>query len=244
MEIGEVARGTGRTVDRLHVGHELNEIARHEPGSEPEVPAELNQQPRRIAARAGPQVQRLFDRLHTGIEPHDVADVGLQLSIQIHQRVDGSPRPAVDALQVVREPRRQRVGEQERLQFPALHIVVGERELFGGRFEKEIEGVVHRHFDDEIDLDAQFAHPFGKREPRHVVALGVLLPVDEVSGRRDPLRVGQDARAAVRCRSKAHELRRQFDLAVVLVVGHVTKGDMNAQGKTSGEDPSIIPQVA
>jgi hypothetical protein len=166
MEIGEVACGTGRTVDRLYVGHELNEIARHEPGGEPEVPAELHQQPRRIAARAGLQLQRLFDRLHTGIEPHDVPDVGLQLSINPPAR-RRSVAYGADALQVS-EPRRQRLVSRD-AEFPALHLIVGERELFGGRFEKNRR--VHNATSTTDRPRRKFAHS-GKREaaPRNTLS--------------------------------------------------------------------------
>ena len=101
--------------------------------------------------------------------------------------------------------------------------------MFGGRLEEEVERVVDRHLGDQVDLDAELVDLLGERQPRDVVALRILLPVEEVLGRRDALRVGEDRRAAVRRRPQADELRRQLDGPVVPVLRHVAKRDVNAQ---------------
>ena len=59
------------------------------------------------------------------------------------------------------------------------------------RFEEEIERVVDRHLDDEVDRDLEFARLLGEDQPRLVVRERVLLPVDEVLGRLDPQRIRQ-----------------------------------------------------
>ena len=102
--------------------------------------------------------------------------------------------------------------------------------MFGGRLEEEVERIVDGHLGHQVDLDAELVDLFGEREPRDVVALRILLPVQKVAGRRDALRVGQDRRAAVRRRTQANELRRQFDRPVVPVLRHVAKRDVDAQG--------------
>ena len=59
----------------------------------------------------------------------------------------------------------------------------------------------------------------GEHESREVVAVGVLLPVDEVSLRRDLQRVAQDRRAAVRRGPQPDDVRRERDEPIVAVAG-------------------------
>ena len=53
VQVGEVLRGAGRTVERFHVGLELDEIAGNETRGQADVAENLHQQPRRVAAGAG-----------------------------------------------------------------------------------------------------------------------------------------------------------------------------------------------
>ena len=53
------------------------------------------------------------------------------------------------------------------------------------RFEEKIERVVDCHLGHEINFEAEFLDPLGKREACEIVALRVLLPVDEVRLWRD-----------------------------------------------------------
>ena len=99
--------------------------------------------------------------------------------------------------------------------------------MFGGRLEEEVERIVDGHFGHEVYLDAKRLDFFRERDPRDVVALRVLLPVEKVTRWRDALRIGQDRRAAVRRRTQANELRRQLDRPVVPVLRDVTKRDMD-----------------
>ena len=52
VQIGEVAIGARRPVERLHVGDELNQVTRHEAARDPEMPQNLHEQPTGVAARA------------------------------------------------------------------------------------------------------------------------------------------------------------------------------------------------
>ena len=83
--------GPGRAFERRHVGLQLNQVARDEARGEAEMTKKLHEQPRRVAARAGPTRQRLLRRLHAGIETNDVADVAFQLLVDVDQGVDGPP---------------------------------------------------------------------------------------------------------------------------------------------------------
>ena len=98
----------------------------------------------------------------------------------------------------------------ERLQFVVERRVVFERKFLRLRFEKEIERIEHRHFRDQIHLDAEIrASVFRKDQARQVVRLRVLLPVDEMLFRRDAQRVAEDARARMRRRPQPHDLRAE-----------------------------------
>ena len=66
--------GAAGPVERFHVGLELNEVARDEPRGEAHVPQDVHQQPRRVAARAGPLRERLVARLHARLQADQVAD--------------------------------------------------------------------------------------------------------------------------------------------------------------------------
>ena len=229
VEIREVvARPSRRARQRLDIGHQLDQIAGNEARGEPQMAENLHQQPRAVAAGAGSQLERLLGSLHARVEPDHVGDLLLQVAVDLHQRVDGRPAPAIDRGQPGAQTRRGRIGAQERLEVAELRRLVGEGEAFGERLEKEVERVVDGHLGDQIDLDPEQIGLVGEREPRDVVALRILLPVQEMCRRRDALRVGQDRRPAVRRRPQADELRQQLDGPVVAVLRHVTKGNVNA----------------
>jgi hypothetical protein len=92
---------------------------------------------------------------------------------------------------------------------------------------------------NQIDLDTKLADELRRRHPRHVVALRVLLPVDEVRRRGDPLRVRKDPRPAVRRGPQTDELRRQPDVAVVTIVRDVLQRDVDAH-RTSGRTAPVL----
>ena len=82
----------------------------------------------------------------------------------------------------------------------------------------------------EIDLDAQLAGLVGEDQPRLIVRLRILLPVDEVDLGGDPQRIGQDARAGMRAGPQANHLRAKVDRAIVAVMRDVLQCDMNRHG--------------
>jgi hypothetical protein len=137
-------------------------------------------------------------------------------------------RETDDRYSALGEPWRRRVGAQERLQLLEQSRLVGERKVLGVGLEEEVERIVDRQLGDEIDLDAQLVHLVGERQPRHVVAVRILLPVQEVLRRIDALRVRQNGSPAMRRRSQPYELRRQYDGPIVAVVSDVTQRDVDA----------------
>ena len=84
----------------------------------------------------------------------------LQFAVDVDQEVDGPPPPAIDAVEIAGQPRRERRGVQERLQIATLGRLVREREVFGGRLEEEVERIVDGHLGDEVDLDPELVRPF------------------------------------------------------------------------------------
>ena len=77
------------------------------------------------------------------------------------------------------------------------------------------------------DSPDQFAGFFRKHQAGQVVALGILLPIDEMIGRRDIEGVGKDRSARMWRRTQAHDLRPQIDQPVVVVVGDMAQGDVD-----------------
>src|SRR5712691_4585727 len=100
VQIGKIALDLARSFDRIDVGAQLNEVTRDEAGGETEVPKDLDQQPRRVAARSGARFQRLLRRLDAGLHPDDVANFLLQLRIEIDQKIDRAGRLARNAREV------------------------------------------------------------------------------------------------------------------------------------------------
>ena len=98
MQVGEIDLGAGGAVERFYVRPQLNQIAGDEARRQSDVPQDLHQQPRRIAARAGAGCQRLLRRLHARLHADDVADHVRQALIELDQKIDGVARLARNRL--------------------------------------------------------------------------------------------------------------------------------------------------
>ena len=112
-------------------------------------------------------------------------------------------------------------GFEEWAEFAVEGVFVVEGENFGVGFEEEVEGVDDAHVGDEVYFDGEGAGGFGEDEAGEIVALGVLLPIDEVIGGLDVKGVAVDGRAAVWCGAEADHLRGKGDEAVVVIYGAV-----------------------
>ncbi|MNL06262.1 hypothetical protein D3C87_1268940 [compost metagenome] len=230
MQVGEIDFSAGRAIEAFHVGGQLNQITGDKPRGQPEVAQQLHQQPRRIAAGTGGVFKGVFRGLHARLHANQVADVFAQALVERHKEVHRRQRRAVDGVQIGFEFRRQRQGFEVRRQFLALIGGVGERDFLGVGFEEEVERVEHRHFGEQIDFDAQLIGFLGKHQSREVVALRVLLPVDEMLLGRDFQGIRQNPRAAVGGRAQTYDLRAEFDSAVIAVMRDVMQCDMNRHG--------------
>ena len=143
--------------------------------------------------------------------------------VQVHQEDDAAALGAVDLVQKTLQHGCDRVGDQVGGQFLLEVGFVAERELFSLRLQEEVEGVVHRHFDHQIDRDLELGGLLGKHQARLVVGKRVLLPVDKMGAGFDLERIGNHLAAAVGRRTQADHLGAKVDKPVVGVVGDVVE---------------------
>mmetsp|Transcript_20387 Transcript_20387/g.78151 ORF Transcript_20387/g.78151 Transcript_20387/m.78151 type:complete len:242 (+) Transcript_20387:940-1665(+) len=228
MQVGEVHLGAAGPVQRLLVGRELNEVARHEARRQAQVAQQFHQQPAGVAAGAGRLLQRLLGRLHAGLQADQVGHAVLHALVQVDEEVNGGALGAGDVLQIAGQQRRGVAGLQIGRELDLLGLVVDEREGLGLRFEEEVEGVVDRHLGHQVHRDGELGRLLGEDQAGQVVGERILLPVDEVGRGLDAQGVAEDGRAAVRRGAQPDDLRAEVDRAVVAVAGDVLEGDVDA----------------
>ena len=230
MEVGEILGRPLRPVERLLVGHELDQVARGEARGEAQVAQDGDQQPAAVATRALGAGKRLLEALHAGLQPDDIADLLLQAGVQADDEIDGALRGAWHLRQPGREQRPRRRDLAERRDLLGQRRVVGEGPGLGRGLEEEVERIVHRHVGDQVDRDLELRGLLREHQPGEMVALRILLPVDEMGLRLDLQRIGQDRGAAVRGGPQAHDLRPQRHRPVVGVGRPMMQRDVNAHG--------------
>ena len=140
MEIREVGRWTSGTVERRLIGHKLNQIARDEPGGDPEMPQDMDQQPGAVAAGSGLQRQGLLGILDAGFHANDVAYVAGEPAVEADEEIDAARALAIDARKKSGKQRTRRADAQEWRNLLGQCRIVGERQELRVRLEKEIEG--------------------------------------------------------------------------------------------------------
>ena len=77
----------------------------------------------------------------------------LQLRIQIDQKIDRTPLGEVYCFQICCQPGPGCVDFAERRQLALERGLIAERVFFGVWLQKEIEGIDHGHFRDQVDVD-------------------------------------------------------------------------------------------
>ena len=228
VQVGEILVGAGRAVQRLHVGGELDQIARCEARRDAEMAQDLHEHPARVAARALRALERFLGRLHAGLHADEIPDLVLQLPVQTNQHVDrlfaGTQRRA-KRIEPGGEPRTRRRRVEERDQLLGERGRVIERMELRIRLDEEIERVDDRHVGDEVDRDVERRGRLGEHEPRDPVSVGVLLPVEEVLCRSDVQRITEHRRAAMRRGPQPDFVRRQLDRPVEAVGRPVLQRD-------------------
>jgi hypothetical protein len=224
VQVGEVDIGPGRPVERDAIGLQLDQVAGDEAGGKAEMPHDLDEQPRRIAARTGTELQRLVRRLNARLEPHQIIDALLEQPIQADQEVDRMGLAPVELRQEPLQMRAGGLGAEIGGQVRPQRLLVGERPCLGGLLDEEVERIVDRHVGDHVDLDPELRRRFGKDEAGEVVAERILLPVDEMPLGQNLERVGRDPGARVRRGSQPDHLRAEPDRPVVSVMRDVMQG--------------------
>ena len=230
VQIGEVLLRSGRTIERFFIGLELDQIPGNEAGGQTEATEQIHQQPRRVAARSAAEHERFLRRLHARFQADQIRDPFADGLVEGDQDID---RAAGDGAEFLHQaikgfPLRLRlqVGNQIRRRFRRIH----ERIILDVRFEEEIEGIDDGHFRHQIDGHGERFYLFGKDQPREIVPVGILLPVQEMIPRFDLQTVGKHPRAAVGGRAQSHHMGRVANRPIVAIAGLVVQGDMNGHG--------------
>ena len=113
-------------------------------------------------------------------------------------------------------------------------LAIFERPNLRAFLDEEIEGIIDRHVGDDVDLDLELVDQLGKDIARQPIAVGVLLDVHEMVGRRDFQRVRYDPRAAVGRGAQPNDLRPERDGAIVSVMRQMMDG--GSDGHIAGAD--------
>ncbi|MOA41965.1 hypothetical protein D3C78_1639790 [compost metagenome] len=79
--------------------------------------------------------------------------------------------------------------------------------MLGLFLDEEVEGVVDGHVGDEVDLDLQLGDRLRENVTGEVIAVGILLQIDEVVGRRNFQRVADDLGLGMGGRFQSDDLR-------------------------------------
>ena len=227
MQITEVGDRAGRAVERLDVLGQLHQIARDETAGETQVAGYLHQQPGAVAARAALKAQGLLASLHTRLEAHDVIDVAFETLIEGDQKIVGRHgfernlvQPGAQTRTVIADDP---IGGQIGGRFERILERTQSRTLF----DKEVEGVDGYHLGYHFDVDGQAPGGIVKYDAREVIAVGILLPVDEMTSGLDGQGIGLDAGARVGGRFHAQHMGAESDRPVETVVGVMTNGYAN-----------------
>ena len=217
VQVRKVAGGARSVLARLNIVAQLDQVPRCEAGGESDVPEHLHEEPRRIAAGAAAERQRLVRRLHAVLKADDVPHRAADAQVEGDQEFDCGAGREVDALQECVECRCGAILAQEGRQLDRELRLVRERGLLGRRIQKEVKGVQDRHLGDQVHLDREQPCGLRKDQPCAVVALQVLLPVDEMLSGLDLERVTEDGGAAMGRGLQPDRLRPQHDRRIVAV---------------------------
>ena len=221
MQVSEVVVRTRRAIQGFLVRRQLHQIAGHEAGRQTKMAQNLHQQPPCITAGAQCLGQGVLTGLHPGFQPNRVPNGLLQGLVQSHQKIHRTLGATVDA----RQP-----GIQQRAilgclkigrQFLFQRVRIFKRPLVSVFLDEEIEGVDDRHVGHHLHVHFQFPGLFRKHQSGQPVAVGVLLPIDEVIRRQDLQAVGLDGRAAMYRRQQPDDVGAEGNRAIEPIVGTV-----------------------
>ena len=107
--------------------------------------------------------------MYPWLKADQVADILIKLLVKGDKKIYGDLRRSVDLGQIAGKRRAGRFLHQKGGKFNSFFWAVIEGDLIGVGFEKEIEGVKHRHLSDQIYFDAQAIGFLRKHQPRQIV---------------------------------------------------------------------------
>ena len=157
VQVGEVGCGARRAVERLHVGRELNQVARDEPRRQPEVPQRSAPAASRSRGTSRCRASSVSSRrLHARLQADDVADRRCDSRRLRSTRKSIGPR-AARGRSLATKLAQLRAGRQPTSRNGASSLrslgSYANGNCLGRRLEEEVERIDDRHLGDEIDLD-------------------------------------------------------------------------------------------
>ena len=227
MQVGEIGLRPGRAVQRLHVGHQLDQVAGDEARRVAQVAQQLHQQPGGVAARALARAERLLGRPDARLHAYDIGSSRLHQPVQRHQLVHVALFGARHLGQQRGQKRPHRVGAAIRRQLVDQHRVVLERPGLGLRLQEEVERIDGGHVGHKVNGHREPRDLLREHHPGQEIALRVLLPVKEMRLRLDRERIGQHRGAGMRRRAQADGLRAERHRPVVAVFRPVRQRHMD-----------------
>ncbi len=202
---------------------------------------DLDQQPAAVAARARGEAERLFRRLHARLHAHDIGGLLMQVLVQPDQEIDRGALFARDRIEVFLQQRPGRFGADIGRNVLGERLRISKGEGLGVFLDEEVERIIDRHFGDQIDCDRKHVGRLGKDQPRQIIAVRVLLPVDEMVVRLDLQRISRDRRPAMRRRTQPDDLRPERNRTVVGIAGGMVKLGENGHGGESLFGMAAVP---
>ena len=242
-EIGFRPRGA---IKRFDVRLELDQIAGNESRRQPQVAHHIDQQPARIPARAASELERLLGCLYARFQADQVAGFLPDALVDQHKEINSTHRFARDRREVSEQYGARRRCLQKRCQILFQRGVIGEGELRRRFFEKEIERIVNRHFDDQVDFHQEFGRRFWKNDSRQIVAERILLPIEEVAFGQNALGITKNGCSGMRSGAQSDRVRRMRHRSIIHIVRTMVEGNVNSHGVVSliGYEIGFMPVIS
>ena len=157
------------------------------------------------------------------LHANEIADLALQALIECDHQIDGILALARQRGEQRGEPRSCRLGLEIGRKLLGELAGIGERKHLRERLDEEVERIDHGDVGDEVDRDGELARLVRKHQARQPISVRVLVPIDEVLGRRDLERVADDTRAAMGSGAQPDHLRAEPDRPIVLITRKVVE---------------------
>ena len=108
---------------------------------------------------------------------------------------------------------------------------VGEGEFFKSLFEEKIKGIKYHHVRHQFDLDGEMVGLFRHHQASKKIAVGILLPIEEMIFGGNAQVIAHHRRAGMHGRAQTDDLGTQIDALIVTVRRAVMESDANGHGE-------------